>query len=186
VNAGKPQCTTCLALFTIEKAGHARPPPLWKIAKICGYPWPEARLAEYPGPSSRIQRKVAAMGQAIKPGQKRHLDFLTGLRLCEAVERDFPELTRWKVIRILAIVLDEMQRSVDERRCVMKRFDQLDARDRVLLMTRLITKFADSGYLDRCNGSIAEWARTAGLDAFAIWREVCTDVGFDECVPWPA
>ena len=67
----------------------------------------------------------------------------------------------------------------------MKRFDQLDARDQVLLMTKLITKFTDSGYLDRCHGSVAEWARAAGLDAFGIWRDVCADVGLDECVPWP-
>ncbi len=125
------------------------------------------------------------MGPAKKPDQKQRLGFLTGLRLCEAIEREFPELSRWKVIRILAIVLDEMQRSVNERRHVMKAFGQLDARDQVLLMTRLITKFADSGYLDRCHGSVAEWARTAGLDAFEIWRDVCTEVGLDEYLPWP-
>jgi hypothetical protein len=125
------------------------------------------------------------MGPATKPDQKQRLGFLTGLRLCEAIEREFPELTRWKVIRILAIVLDDMRRSVSERRHVMKRFDQLDARDQVLLMTKLITKFTDSGYLDRCHGSVAEWARAAGLDAFGIWRDVCADVGLDECVPWP-
>ena len=112
------------------------------------------------------------MGQATKPDQKRRLGFLTGLRLCEAIEREFPELSRWKVIRILAIVLDDMQRSMNERRHVMKRFDQLDARDQILLMTRLITKFADSGYLDRCHGSVAEWVRVAGLDPFDIWRDV--------------
>ena len=67
----------------------------------------------------------------------------------------------------------------------MKKFEQLDARNQVLLMTRLITKFADSGHLDRYHGSIAEWARAAGLDAFDIWRDVCADVGLDECVPWP-
>ena len=67
----------------------------------------------------------------------------------------------------------------------MKRFDQLDAHDQILLMTRLITKFADSGNLDRCHGSVAEWARAAGLDAFGIWRDVCADVGLEECVPWP-
>ena len=125
------------------------------------------------------------MGPATKPDQKQRLGFLTGLRLCEAIEREFPELSRWKVIRILAIVLDDLQRSVNERLHVMKRFDQLDARDQVLLMTRLIPKFADSGYLDRCHGSVAEWARAAGLDAFGIWRDVCADVGLDECVPWP-
>ena len=125
------------------------------------------------------------MGPATKPDQKRRLGFLTGLRLCEAIEREFPELARWKVIRILAIVLDDMQRSMNERRHIMKRFDQLDARDQILLMTRLITKFADSGYLDGCHGSVAEWVRVAGLDAFDIWREVCADVGLEECVPWP-
>jgi hypothetical protein len=125
------------------------------------------------------------MGQAAKPDQKRRLGFLTGLRLCEAIEREFPELSRWKVIRIIAIVLDDMQRSVNERRHIMKRFDQLDARDQILLMTRLITKFADSGYLDKCHGSIAEWTRAAGLDPFEIWRGVCADVGLEECVPWP-
>lgn len=125
------------------------------------------------------------MGQAAKPDQKRRLGFLTGLRLCEAIEREFPELSRWKVIRILGIVLDDMQRSMNQRRHIMKRFDQLDARDQVLLMTRLITKFAESGYLDRCHGSVAEWARAAGLDAFDIWRDVCAEVSLDECVPWP-
>jgi hypothetical protein len=128
---------------------------------------------------------VAAMGQTTKPGQKQRLGFLTGLRLCEAIEREFPELSRWKVIRILAIVLDDMRRSVNERRYIMKKFDQLDARDQILLMTRLIAKFADSGYLDRCHRSVAEWARAAELDPFDIWRDVCADVGLDECVPWP-
>jgi hypothetical protein len=126
----------------------------------------------------------AVMGTANKPDQKQRLGFLTGLRLCEAIEREFPELSRWNVIRILAIVLEDMQRSVNERRYVMKSFGQLDARDQVLLITRLITKFADSGYLDRCHGSVAEWARAAGIDAFDIWRDVCADVGLDECVPW--
>jgi hypothetical protein len=125
------------------------------------------------------------MGPATKPDQKRRLGFLTGLRLCEAIEREFPELARWKVIRILAIVLGDMQRSMNEGRQIMKRFDQLDAHDQILLMTRLITKFADSGNLDRCHGSVAEWARAAGLDAFGIWRDVCADVGLEECVPWP-
>jgi hypothetical protein len=124
------------------------------------------------------------MGTAEKPDQKQRLGYLTGLRLCQAIEREFPELSRWKVIRILAIVLEGMQRSVNERRYVMKSFGQLDVRDQVLLITRLITKFADSGYLDRCHGSVAEWARTAGIDAFDIWRDVCADVGLDECVPW--
>ena len=117
--------------------------------------------------------------------QKQRFGYLTGLRLCEAIEREFPELSRWKVVRILAIVLEDMQRSVNERRYVMTSFGQLDARDQVLLITRLITKFADSGYLDRCHGSVAEWARVAGIDAFDIWRDVCSDVGLDECVPWP-
>jgi hypothetical protein len=125
------------------------------------------------------------MGEAEKPDHKQRLGYLTGLRLCEAIEREFPELSRWKVIRILAIVLQDLQRSVDERRYVMKSFGQLDARDQVLLITRLITKFADSGYLDRCHGSVAEWARAAGIDAFDIWRHVCADVGLDECAPWP-
>jgi hypothetical protein len=125
------------------------------------------------------------MGTANKPDQKQRLGYLTGLRLCEAIERKFPELSRSKVIRILAIVLEDMQRSVNERRYVMKSFGQLDARDQVLLITRLITKFADSGYLDKCHGSVAEWARAAGLDAFDIWRNVCADVGLDECEPWP-
>src|SRR5580700_7882288 len=129
--------------------------------------------------------KEAVMGPATKPDQKRRLGFLTGLRLCGAIEREFPELSRWKIIRILSIVLDEMQRSVNERQYVIKRFDQLDARHQILLMTRLITKFADSGYLDRCHGSVTEWARAARLDPFDIWREVCTDVGLDECMPWP-
>lgn len=127
----------------------------------------------------------AFMGPAKKPDQKRRLGFLTGLRLCEAIEREFPELSRWKVIRILAIVIDDMQRSMNEKRYIMKRFDQLDARDQISLMTRLISKFADSGYLDRCHGSVAEWALAAGLDAFDIWRDVCAEVGLDECVPWP-
>ena len=125
------------------------------------------------------------MGTANKPDQKQRLGFLTGLRLCEAIEREFPELNRWKVVRILAIVLEDLQRSVNERRYVMKSFGQLDARDQVLLITRLITKFADSGYLDKCHGSVAEWARAAGMDAFEIWRDVCADVGLEECVPWP-
>jgi hypothetical protein len=129
--------------------------------------------------------KEAVMGPATKPDQKRRLGFLTGLRLCETIEREFPELSRWKVIRILSIVLDEMQRSGNESRNVVKRFDQLDPRDQILLMTRLITKFADSGYLDRCHGSVTEWARAARLDPFDIWREVCADVGLDECMPWP-
>ena len=71
------------------------------------------------------------MGMANKPDQKQRLGFLTGLRLCEAIEREFPELSRSKVIRILAIVLQDLQRSVDERRCVMKSFGQLDARGQV-------------------------------------------------------
>jgi hypothetical protein len=125
------------------------------------------------------------MGTAEKPDHKQRLGYLTGLRLCEAIEREFPELSRWKVIRILAIVLQDLQRSVNERRYVMKSFGQLDARDQVLLITRLITKFAESGYLDRCHGSVAEWARAAGIDAFDIWRGVCADVGLDECAPWP-
>jgi len=125
------------------------------------------------------------MGPATKPDQKRRLGFLTGLRLCEAIEREFPELSRWKVIRILDIVINEIQRSTNDKRLVMKTFEQLDARDQVLLMTGLIKKFADSGYLDRCHGSVAEWARAAGLNAFDIWRDVCADVGLDECVPWP-
>jgi len=133
----------------------------------------------------RSSTREAAMGQATKPDQNRRLGFLTGLRLCEAIEREFPELSRWKIIRILAIVLDDIHRSVNENRHVMKKFEQLDARDQILLMTRLITKFADSGYLDRCHGSVAEWARAAGLDALDIWRKVCADVGLDECVPWP-
>ena len=33
------------------------------------------------------------MGPATKPDQKRRLGFLTGLRLCEAIEREFPELS---------------------------------------------------------------------------------------------
>jgi hypothetical protein len=77
------------------------------------------------------------MGTAEKPDQKQRLGYLTGLRLYEAIEREFPELSRSKVIRILAIVLDDMQRSVNERRYVMKSFGQLDARDQVLLITRL-------------------------------------------------
>jgi len=125
------------------------------------------------------------MDTAEKPDRKQRLGYLTGLRLCEAIEREFPELSRSKVIRILAIVLDDMQRSMNERRCVMKSFGQLDARDQVLLITRLVKKFADSGYLDRCHGSVAEWARAAGIDAFDIWRGVCADVGLDECAPWP-
>jgi hypothetical protein len=125
------------------------------------------------------------MGTAKKPDQKQRLGYLTGLRLCEAIEREFPELSRSKVIRILAIVLDDMQRSMNERRYVMKSFGQLDARDQVLLITRLIAKFVDSGYLDSCHGSVAEWARAAGIDAFDIWRNVCADVGLDECEPWP-
>jgi hypothetical protein len=125
------------------------------------------------------------MGTAEKPDHKQRLGYLTGLRLCEAIEREFPELSRWKVIRILAIVLEDMQRSLNERRYVMKSFGQLDARDQVLLITRLIAKFADSGYLDRCHGSVAEWARATGRDAFEIWRDVCADVGIDECEPWP-
>ena len=125
------------------------------------------------------------MGPAKKPDHKQRLGYLTGLRLCEAIEREFPELSRSKVIRILTIVFEDMQRSVNERRYVIKSFGQLDARDQVLLITRLITKFADSGYLDRCHGSVAEWARAAGLDAFDIWRDVCADVGLDECAPWP-
>lgn len=125
------------------------------------------------------------MGPGKKPDQIRRLGFLTGLRLCEAIEREFPELSRWKVIRILAIVLDDMQRSVNERRYVMKKFKQLDARDQISLSTRLIIKFLDSGYLDRRHGSVAKWVRAAGLNAFDIWRDVCADVGLDECVPWP-
>src|SRR4029077_14029341 len=125
------------------------------------------------------------MGMAEQPDHTQRLGYLTGLRLGEAIEREFPELSRWKVIRILTIVLDDMQRSVNERRYVMKTFGQLDARDQVLLMTKLITKFADSGYLDRCHGSVAEWARTAGIDAFYILGDVCADVGLDECLPWP-
>ena len=125
------------------------------------------------------------MGTAEKPDRKQRLGYLTGLRLCEAIEREFPELSRSNVIRILAIVLEDMQRSVNERRYVMKSFGQLDARDQILLITRLITKFADSGYLDKCHGSVAEWARVAGIDAFDIWRNVCADVGLDECEPWP-
>jgi hypothetical protein len=124
------------------------------------------------------------MGAAEKPDQKQRLGYLTGLRLCQAIEREFPELSRSKVIRILAIVLEDMQRGVSERRHVLKNFGQLDARDQVLLITRLITKFADSGYLDICHGSVAEWARAAGLDAFDIWRNVCADVGLEECEPW--
>ena len=124
------------------------------------------------------------MGPATKPDQKPRLGFLTGLRLCKAIEREFPELSRWQVIRILAIVLDDMQRSANEKRPVMKTFEQLDARDQVLLMTRLIKKFAESGYLDRCHGSVAEWARTAGLNAFDIWRDVCAEAGVPECMPW--
>jgi hypothetical protein len=124
------------------------------------------------------------MGEAEKPDHKQRLGYLTGLRLCEAIEREFPELSRSKVIRILAIVLDDMQRSMNERRYVMKSFGQLDARDQVFLIIRLITKFTESGYLDRCHGSVAEWARAAGIDPFAIWRDVCADVGLDECVPW--
>jgi len=46
-------------------------------------------------------------------------------------------------------------------------------------------KICNSGYLDNCHGSVAEWARAAGLDAFDIWRDVCADVGLDECEPWP-
>jgi hypothetical protein len=161
------------------------PPPLWKVY---GNLWtPAARVS--PGRMTRIKlegpTKEAVMAPATKPDQKRRLGFLTGLRLCEAIEREFPELSRCKVIRILSIVLDEMQGSVNERRYVMKRFDQLDARDQILLMTRLITIFADSGYLDRCHSSVAEWARAAGLDPFDIWRKVCADVGIDECAPWP-
>ena len=52
------------------------------------------------------------MGPAKKPDHKQRLGYLTGLRLCEAIEREFPELSRWKVIKILAIVLENMQRSV--------------------------------------------------------------------------
>ena len=125
------------------------------------------------------------MGTAEKPDQKQRLGYLTGLRLCQAIEREFPELSRSKVIRILAILLEDMQRSMNKRRYVMKSFGQLDARDQVLLITRLITKFTDSGYLDKSHGSVAEWARAAGLDAFDIWRNVCADVGLDECEPWP-
>lgn len=125
------------------------------------------------------------MGQAIRPDQKRRLGFLTGRRMCEAIEREFPELSRWKVMRILAIVLDDIHRSMTEKRYAMKTFEQLDARDQILLMVRLVKKFADSGYLDRCHGSVAEWARATGLDPFDIWRDVCADVGLDECVPWP-
>lgn len=77
------------------------------------------------------------MGQAIKPDQKRRLGFLTGLRMCEAIEREFPELSRWKVIRLLAIVLDDMLRSITEKRYVMKRFEELEARQQILLMVRL-------------------------------------------------
>jgi hypothetical protein len=128
--------------------------------------------------------KEVAMGQAIKPDQKRRLGFLTGRRMCEAIEREFPELRRWKVIRILAIVLDDMQRSMIEKQYAMKRFEELEARHQILLMVRLVKKFADSGYLDKCHGSVAEWARAAGLDPFDIWRDVCADVGLDECVPW--
>jgi hypothetical protein len=107
-----------------------------------------------------------------------------GRRMREAIERKFPELCRWKVIGILAIVLDDMQRSMIEKRYVMKRFEELEARHQIFLMVRLVKKFADSGYLDRCHGSVAEWARTAGLDPFDIWRDVCADAGLDECVPW--
>jgi hypothetical protein len=129
--------------------------------------------------------KEGAMGQATKPDHKRRLGILTGRRMCEAIEREFPELSRWKVMRILAIVLDDIQRSMAEKRYAMKTFEQLDARHQILLMVRLVKKFADSGYLDRCHGSVAEWARAAGLDPFDIWRDVCADVGLDECVPWP-
>jgi hypothetical protein len=136
------------------------------------------------GINLRRSTKEVAMGQALTPDHKRRLGFLTGLRMCEAIEREFPELHRWKVIRILAIVLDDMQKSTTEKRYVMKRFAELEARHQILLMVRLVKKFADSGYLDRCHGSVAEWARTAGLDPFDIWRDVCAEVGLDECVPW--
>lgn len=66
----------------------------------------------------------------------------------------------------------------------MKKFEQLDPRDQVLLMTRLIKKFAQSGYLEKCHASVAQWARAEGRGAFDIWREVCADIGLDECAPW--
>ena len=129
------------------------------------------------------------MGPAPKPDQKRRLGFLTGLRLCEAIEREFPELSRWKVIRILAIVLDEMQRTADEKRPVMKKFEQLDAHDQILLMTGLIKKIADSGYLDRCHGSVAEWARAAGSmhlisGATSVPTPALTNVYPGPDIPW--
>jgi hypothetical protein len=102
------------------------------------------------------------MGQAIKPDQKRRLGFLTGLRMCEAIEREFPELSRWKVIRLLAIVLDDMQRSITEKRYVMKRFEELEARQQILLMVRLGKKIRRQRLSRSCHGSVAEWARTKG------------------------
>ena len=56
------------------------------------------------------------MGPATKPDQKRRLGFLTGLRLCEAIEREFPELSRWKVIRILDIVINDLHAMIPASR----------------------------------------------------------------------
>ena len=63
------------------------------------------------------------MGTAEKPDQKQRLGYLTGLRLCQAIEREFPELSRSKVIRILVIVLEDLQRSMNERRYILKSLD---------------------------------------------------------------
>ena len=54
------------------------------------------------------------MEECTEPSHKRRLAFMTGLRMCEAIEREFPEISREKVIRILAIVLDDIRSSVNE------------------------------------------------------------------------
>src|SRR5271169_6087613 len=54
------------------------------------------------------------METCTEPIHKRRLAFMTGLRMCEAIEREFPEISRGKIIRILAIVLDDIRSSVNE------------------------------------------------------------------------
>jgi hypothetical protein len=61
----------------------------------------------------------------------------------------------------------------------MKRFEELHINDQNTLLVALLET------ITRGKGkSISEVAIAEGVTEQEFWRQICADVGFDECEPW--
>jgi hypothetical protein len=58
----------------------------------------------------------------------------------------------------------------------MKRFEQLHIEDQTRILTALIEFETDN--------PIKQRTKEHGVTPADIWRDVCAEAGFDECIPW--